>query len=336
MPAVERQKGFVFLLVIVVIAIITALWISSKHENVISFFKNEQIDADISGLERVKSRLLQFAVLQPEVYMTEEPSGDERDASDISSPGYFPCPDLNGDGILDNGAGYDETKCGGVDSVYVGGDATTGFVPMPNRDEGIGACNGSGVCVGYVPEEISTRNVYFGEKGRYFYFLDERFAFANPNYASPNFANRFAPLFPGCLEPSADDALCPSDQYTPRLTLNGQGGYVAVIIYPGKDGALDAVNNDGDSVFESNKSSLASSDNLDKAVGITYNQWLWAVGQRICKEYGRLRNVDVNREHWFNDYRDSSSTYVDPVSGATIANPNIGGSSWRSWGMVCQ
>lgn len=306
----KNQKGFVLLLVIVVVAIIAFLWLSTQHGSLISAFKNEQIDQDITELEDVKQRLLEFAVLQPEIFLTDT-AGAMQDNTQVPSPGYLPCPDLDGNGET-TGA---ESSCG---NPFVAGTPGTGYVPNPTSSVGLGTCDGSQICTGYVPSYISTRDIYFGPAGRYFYFLDERFSTQNPNYVNGGLL-RYAPL--NSDEFSVDDTDPDND---PSLRLNGIPGYIALIIDPGYDG-LDAENKDGDNDFVSGTDDLSQSENADKIVGITFDEWVSLVARRVCAEVGRYTGTDttgdytniVTPEHWFNDY-----------SAAT----NPGGGDWRNWG----
>lgn len=314
MNQVKTQKGFIFILVVVVVSIVTALWLSTKHQSFIGYFKSQSVDSDLEELNLVKERLLQFAVLQPEIFLTDS-GGVASDEDKIPSPGYFPCPDEDGDGTLSTA----ETSCfNEFDAAY---PIVTGFVPDPDSASGLGTCNGSSVCTGYVPKEISTRNFYFGEAGRYFYFLDERFVSQNPNYNTSSGEKRFAPLHPDVLNPDAG-------VLSPVLVLNGKPNYVVIIIDPGRDGLLDSENGDGDPDFAYNPSvlSVRESDNIDKVVGISYSEWLAWIARRVCAESGRYLGSDDDYEaistvkHWVKNYD------------VTI-NPR--GSNWEDWVSQC-
>ena len=317
------EKGYMLLLTAFVLLIIVSLWISTQNNYLISVFKDEQLQENMQELEAVKAKLLQFAVLQPEIYQTDT-TGSMQDETQIPAPGYFPCPDLDGDGSLNNA----ESSCGnpfnpGLDpSIVSDDDTSTGYVPNPSRVEGLGTCDGSSTCVGFVPSSISTRNFYFGEAGKFYYFLDERFSTQNPNYVNDNL-KRFAPLTPTEFDPQDTDI-----SNDPVLTLDGEAGYIAIIIDAGSDG-LDSSNKDGDYHFSSSGNSLQNADAIDKAVGITYNEWLSLMAHRVCAEKYRIEGLisgfsDINDpssiRHWYNDY-DSSS--------------NPGGGNWRTWGQVC-
>lgn len=316
---VHVQKGFALLLTAVVLVVIASLWLSTQHEYLFSVFKNEQLEENMDELEAVKTKLLQFAVLQPEIYKTDT-SGDMQDATQIPSPGYFPCPDLDGDGVLLG----TETSCG---NPWISGTGGTGYVPDPTSAVGLGTCNGSSICVGFVPSAITTRNFYFGEAGKFYYVLDERFSNQNPNYVNNNL-KRYAPLYPDNLVGDPATASNSLDPFEPILSLNGVGGYIALIIDPGTDG-LDSENNGADYIFSSSGTSLQNSEQTDRIVGITYNEWMSLVVHRVCVEQKRIEGkivdyVDIDDplpiKHWYNDYDLSS---------------NPGGGSWRTWGEVC-
>ncbi len=341
MPAVQRQKGFVFLLVIVVIAIIATLWLATKHQGLISAFKNEEIDESLMALKEVKRRLLEFSVLNPEIYLTTT-TGVLQGNDKVPAVGYFPCPDLDGDGLV---SGL-ESSCG---NPLISGNSASGFVPDPLSAIGLGSCTGGGsICTGYVPQEIDTRDVYFAPKKRYFYVLDERFSTQNVFYndISGVGPKRYAPLAPSRLEGDPASASSSLDSFDPILRLNEVGKYVALIIDAGDNG-LDAANNDGDNAFVSgrgNKYLKNASDEIvgvtydpddpdipgveydDQVVGITYNEWITLIAHRVCGEHDRFSGDAADfdavtvTEHWVKDYH---------------ATDNPLGSEWLSWGVAC-
>ncbi|MDG6774777.1 hypothetical protein QCB45_10575 [Thiomicrorhabdus sp. ZW0627] len=312
------------MLFIVVVVIVAALWVSTKHQSLISVFKNEELDQELYALKQVRKRLLNFATLQPEIYMTDSGSGNLEGSDKIPGVGYFPCPDLDGDGQT---TGV-EDNCGNPLLPASAEPQKTGFVPDPYLNVGLGSCNGAGVCTGYVPREISTYNIYFAPAGRYFYFLDERFSTQNTNYNNVGGVGpkRYAPLYPNRLGGDPLSATSSTDSFDPVLTLNGVGGYVAIIIDAGDDG-LDAANNDGDYNFVSGTPDLSDSEGADQIVGITYEDWIALMAHRVCVEKGRIEGVDADYTdidhalpHWYNDYN---------------ATTNPSGGNWRTWGIVC-
>lgn len=334
------QKGFIFLLTLVVIVLIALLWISTQHYSLISIFKTNDIQADASELELVKERLLEYAVLHPEIYTTDD-SNAYQNSEQIPAPGYFPCPDLDGSGDLVDA----ETSC--YNPFYPGAtvppdEDSTGFVP----DAGV---------VGYVPAFIGSHHVHFAEAGRYYYFLDERFANQNPHYVNDG-QLRYAPMnplqFTGDIADLPEGPLDPAapPPFEPVLTLNGKRGYIALIIDPGADGLLDTPNSqdtDGlvDRHFVSRASDLSDDPNTDKIVGITLQDLDNAINRRLCVErfrYEGLEYADADGDgvpdevnpftaiasdlkHWYNDY-----VYVP----SSLDN-NPGGADWRKTDLKC-
>lgn len=302
-----KQRGFSVLLVVLVVSIISLLWVSTQHQNIISMFKTKQIESDEYELKQVKNRLLTFAVLHSELYM-KKADGAFKDSADIPSPGYLPCPDFDGDGATDN-------PCG---NPYVAANPqTTGFVPASNdlySDSAI--CDGDPAtpCVGYVPSRIENRKFYFAKKASFYYFFDQRYSFNNTeNYATGNgYNDRFVPLSPETIDPTTGGY--------EGLVLNGNSGYIAIIIDAGMDNVLNPENSDGDNEFESNIKTIYNQETADQVVGITYDEWVWYVGQKICTDYDGLKEVDKNRPHWFNPYTTSNTL----------------GSNWRVWGGSCR
>lgn len=311
------------MLFIVVVVTIATLWLSTKHERIISFFKTNQIDIDLAELYKVKNRLLQYAVLQPEIYLTDA-GGALQESAVVPSPGYFPCPDLTGDGIA-------EGSCTNPLNLSAVNPDATGFLPDLSADL---------TALGYVPEKISTRQIYFGESRKFYYFLDERFSYNNGNYPNDTneTLNRYAPLYPGSLIGDVASATASTDPFMPVLTLDGVTGYIALIIDPGADGQLDPVNRDGDRDFVSIFSNLSDEPNADKIVGIDYTEWLSLMVHRVCVERVRIQGINFDGDssqeaaitdledigsatgHWFNDYN---------------AATNENGGNWREWGVVC-
>ncbi len=333
----NQQRGFIFLLTLVVIISIALLWISTKHHSLISIFKTNDIQADSYELESVKERLLEYAVLQPEIYTTND-SNAYQNSAQIPAPGYFPCPDLDGDGDLEGV----ETSCSNpfTDTTIQQID-NTGFVP----DAG---------AIGYVPSFIGSHHIYFAEAGRYYYFLDERFSAQN---SAPGNVNdglmRYAPMNPAQFVGAVSPVPASGEEFEPVLTLNGRRGYIALIIDPGADGSLDDANNVDatsglvDRFFVSRASDLSDDPNADKIVGITLQDLDNAINRRLCVErfrYEGFQYADQNGDgapdevnpftaiasdlkHWYNDY--VYTAHNDPAN-------NAGGADWRKTNLKCR
>lgn len=311
MDVCRKQNGFVLMLFIVVVFIVAALWIATQHQRIISLFKTDSYVSDEYELRLVKQRLLNFATLTTELYSTNA-SGNFKDSGDMPAPGYLPCPDLDGDGSLSTSG---EESCGNYE--FDPTDVNKVLVPRPNRSA-LGACNGVDYCVGYVPERLNNRNFYFAPAGKYYYFFDMRYAYLNTSLDTSKWDDIYTPLSP--VTPNGGSALNldPDVGDFKGLVLDGKSGYIAVIIDAGDDG-LNAENSDQDVVFESENTSIFNSDNSDKVIGITFDEWLLYVGNKICTQYDNFSHVSESRLHWFNGY--------------SITNKK--GSGWRQWGQLC-
>lgn len=299
----SSQKGYGLLLILAVILMVAGFVSSSYFKNLISYFSSKQLQLEVVQMQQVKERLLRFAVLQPEIYLTNSDS-QLLDASAVPAPGYFPCPDLDGDGFL-LGA---ETTCGNVYLPSASHPNQTGFVPDPLNNNGSFNCDGSVACMGYVPQKIVSRELYFAPAQRYFYVLDERFSFQN-GYHVNHGLKRFAPLSPSVFS-----------NRPARLYLNGVGDYVLLIIDAGKDG-LDAPNADGDYRFVSPGRTLDQDTGADKIIGVTFNEWRRLMTIRACLNFNRFHSSVNNyppliagNAHWLNSYH-------------SVNNPAGGG--WR-------
>ncbi|WP_319380842.1 hypothetical protein [Thiomicrorhabdus sp.] len=264
-----------------VLSVVASLMMFSNSSRWILAAQQSQQELRIHALSDAKKRLLAFAVLQPERYLTDN-SSNFQGAEQQPSPGYFPCVDLNGDGLLTGG----ETRCGRIFS----GVADSGFAPDPSRSGCL-----AHPCVGFLPGRIVTRHYYFSSDARFYYFVDERFVHSNPNYVNGQLY-RFAPLSPSSLDPSNAGRL-------PILSVNGISGYVAVLIDAGSDGLNDE-NRDGDYLFK--QGDEAEGALRDLVVGIHWeelSQWIQA---RICAEKERfnaaLPLASEEGMHWFKAY----------------------------------
>ncbi len=330
----SQQRGFIFLLTVVVIVIIAMLWISTKHQSLISIFKTNDIEADSYELASVKNRLLEYAVLQPEIYKTND-SNVYQSSEQIPAPGYFPCPDLDGDGDIEGA----ETSCSNpFTDTTVDPIDKTGFVP----DAGV---------VGFVPSFIGTHHVHFAEAGRYYYFLDERFSAQNSAPDNDNDSlKRYAPMNPTQFVGDVTPVPADGEPFEPVLTINGRRGYIALIIDPGADRSLDPNNADADRFFVSRTSDLSDDPNTDKIVGITLEELNNAINRRLCVERFRYEGLDYadkdgdglpdeinpftgiasDLRHWYNDYfyKMPNDPLIDPAN-------NPGGADWRKTNLKC-
>lgn len=314
------QKGFVSILLVAILTSVVALWVSTQHQSLISYFKTEQIDERYLALKSAKQKLLQFAILQPEIYQTNSDS-KLLPAGEVPSIGYFPCPDLDGDGRLL----VSETMCGRKYDATSPYPEKTGFAPDPERDEGVMDCNGSAPCMGFLPSIFKSRFVYFGPAKRFYFVLDERFAFQNPNYNSGE-SQYFAPLSKAEIDRQSQIA---TDPVPVGLSLDNTDGYVAILIDAGDDG-LNSENSDGDRFFRSAASSTSMKQvkEADLVLGISYQEWQKLVVRRLCVASQRWQGISAD----FERLKDSTPHWANPYN----ASINSYGSGIKSWVGSCQ
>lgn len=298
----SNQQGISSMLLVAIIATVVFLWIGMKQTTLLSLFKNSQLEGRMASLEAAKQKLFEFAILQPEIYMTNSDS-KLLPAGDVPAIGYFPCPDLDGDGRLLNF----ETMCGRQYDSHAANPEQTGFAPDPELSVGDENCDGSKACMGYLPSLFASRFFYFGEAKRFFYVLDERLAFQNPNYNSGS-SQYFAPLSSASLIAQAQNQSVPIG-----LTINGKEQFVAVLIDAGEDG-LSPENSDGDRHFEANGQGV-DYQNADLVLGVTFKEWQDLMMRRVCVERDRwlgrngFTNLSEDQSHWANDYDELDNPY---------------------------
>ena len=215
----SKQSGFAILMALLVLVLGVAAWYGS-----IGSLKSESMKSDaqadyVANLQHVKERMLAYAVLNPEIF--------DEGIGDTSNPGlgYFPCPDITGDGISDT-----TWRCSRASSLY---------------------------SIGWVPQKIIDRNFSFLsssqniENKRYWFAVDTRFLVDGIRFRYGAVSNRFAPL--NINTPSLVDASLPTPATNPNnpsycnqtpasnnapgcvspLTLDGNGDIVMVLFYAG-------------------------------------------------------------------------------------------------------
>ncbi|WP_321275985.1 hypothetical protein [Thiomicrorhabdus indica] len=314
----SKQMGVISSLLVSAVAIVVVLWVGSQQQELISIFKSKQIDQRFLAMKLAKQRLMQFAVLQPEIYQTNSDS-TLRPAGKMPSLGYFPCPDLDGDGLLLN----TESSCGNpYDSLAPNPDAT-GFVPDPELSSGGENCDGTSPCMGFLPSQFKSRFVYFGKPAKYYLVVDERFAYQSAYYNTGS-SQYFTPLSVDTIE-SASTPL--------GLSLDNTDGYIALLIDAGNNG-LSPENQDGDRFFISPSAPVAlsqSNDDSDLIVGITWEEWKLLIARRLCIEAMRWKGEGEftglsTEQHWAKSFNDS-----DP----TLPEYNPFGSGVESWVSSC-
>ena len=321
----SRQSGFVLLMLVVMLLVGATAYYTAFFRNDHYRHLSTRAYRTLDRLHELKRQLLTYAVFQPEIFTSDLVSNTVKNLAieDIPGPGYFPCPDDDGDGSLTGG----ETACG---NPRVMSDDHTGFD------------------YGFLPVYFRTRNFFLkgAAPGQFFYVVADRFVNSSGYYNNAT-THRYAPLNPTMSpsEPSSVGTALPVET-PPWIELNGMGDYVVLIIAPGSpqvfpDGdvqdrtlagkaksiianyldrrfdvsgqLIDGGNADG-SRFFFNHSAVDSTIN-DVIVGITFQEWQAAMQRRIKFERNRLCQIGVNAAHWFNAYD-------------SITNPS--GSNWRS------
>ncbi|MBO1926955.1 hypothetical protein J3998_05145 [Thiomicrorhabdus sp. 6S2-11] len=352
--SLTSQSGIAVILVVTVIAIVAALWISSKHGTIIGNFKSKEIESEFIELKQAKDRLMQFALLTPELYHLQSLSGFDEP---IIGPGYFPCPD--------GAVGGSVTEPVATDGIADWDTCSTGADPVGSI---VGDANM--LLWGYLPRiasNTSLGNLFaFGAERKLLYFVDRRFVLPSKDYGDNESlpatnatsvideTGRFAPLTPQTIAIGGSGS----------LTLNGATGIVAILVDPGSDNKLNEVTRvDGNFFYSIPNSSITSEDpTIDKLVVLTYEQnWLPLVARRVCRERARFTrnyagyidndNADSDNDETtdidpiYQGYSVDLSLDVDPVDGVINVddwkyaqnwffwegNPN----SWYEWSAVC-
>lgn len=154
----ETKQSGVALLVFVMALILGVSGVSAIYfVNVQKYNQIKRVMGDAAVLRQAKENLLDYAVMNPEIYATDD-DGDPQLMENIPGPGYLPCPDTNNSG-------------------------------SPNT-----ACGGGVVAMGRLPIRIGSRDVVFldddVDSSLIWYAVDERFVQNNANY----YEDRFSPL----------------------------------------------------------------------------------------------------------------------------------------------
>jgi len=351
-----QQSGFVILMGLLIIVLGAAAWYASTSGG-----KSAEMRADfqteyIAELQHVKERMLTYALLNPEIF-------DQGDTSN-PGPGYFPCPDITGDGDSDTGG-----DCSSSTSLYG---------------------------IGWVPQKIIDKRFSFLRSSqdyinkRYWFAVDTRFLVDGAKYSYGSVSNRFAPL--NINTPSLVDTTGASycdgttgnpvtSTCVPPLTLDGKEDIVMVLFYAGEslsEGLFNERNIDDKSAAERIEYFLeqpsmnvpASSDSLpavsghfiskgngvdpfnDYVIAITREEWNATMLSRVAKDINSNLTPDLcetpldpDERNWFEECRylgspppyDCSLIELDGGgmmgsmmgSGTPVAVENIEGQGWR-------
>lgn len=349
----SEQSGFVILMGLLIVVLGSAAWYASVGGGKTEEMRSElQVDHFLS-LEQVKERMFTYALLNPEIF----------DNGDVSNPGpgYFPCPDISGNGESDTGE-----DCSRSSSLYG---------------------------IGWVPQKISSKHFSFlptnqwVDNKRYWFAVDTRFMVDGSKYSYGMISNRFAPLT--IDTPSLVDTTGASNCDVPPvsatcvapLTLDGKGDIVMVLFYAGDSLAekhQEKRRADSKSALlkieyyleQPSMSVPASSDGLpavsghfisegngddkfnDRVIAITREEWNAVMLSRVAKdENGNLVpdlcEIDLDVENntkgsWFDDCRHSGSAPPYPCTNISMGmgmgmgmgslSPvvNLEGQGWRT------
>ncbi len=186
----SSQSGFIMMMLLVIMVVGAGVYFSKFAENKLFQGQSAQVKAELAELEDIKQRLLLYAVLHPEIYATDASvSYIYYEAYRVPGPGYFPCPDTDGNGVV-------ESSCS--------------------------ASAGSFFVEGYLAPIIKSRNFFFTtshQSQQYHFVVLEQMVHQNPNYTNTingTNLNRFAPLNSSFASANL-------------LSLNGRANYAVLI-----------------------------------------------------------------------------------------------------------
>lgn len=288
----SKQEGFMVLLIMLMLVLGAAVWFGTISSLRAQHMQIEMHDEHIRELHQIKQKMLAFAVMQPEVYYTEASGSPNFDQ--IPGPGYFPCPDTDGDGLPNNGP---SSPCGSNDGFV------TGIVPIKSSDNRYTFINS--------PEDSSL----------YWFSIDSRFVTSN-SVSSHRFLplNLVSPANANLTVDGRDDIVMVL--FYAGDPLAGQNrSSVAQNAY------LDQGNADNNSAFFTKDGNSYVFN--DYVISITLDEWRAAILSRVSKDVTsddnddgfaddengdglpdreqnkvadlcKSKNVRDNENHWFN------------------------------------
>lgn len=313
-PVKSKQFGFVVLMSLLLLVVGASIWFVTSGNIRSETIKLSNQSKHISDLQKIKERMLTYAVLQPELFAT----GFILGSTFIPGPGYFPCPDTSNDA-----AGEMDASCGN--------DVTNNVV------------------VGMIPNKDTARFFTFNsnprEQARYWMALDPRYAVVNTAYnnvGGSGFAvQRYAPLN------SNDPSLA-------SLTLDGVGDYVMVLMYSGEplagqnqantggtvDNFLELENSNGNTNFIS----VGPNRRLfnDYVIGITREEWRAVMLSRVTDDINQDDVPDlcvslneptlgvVDTPHWFEACNSLTPVGANCPTELAFDDNNPLGQNWRA------
>lgn len=312
----RRQSGFIILMGMLLLVLGAGVWFGTLGNLKSNTLKIQHNIKFHEQLKLIKQRMINYAVLHPEIYS---------DATAEPGPGYFPCPDLNGDGSAASSCG----SPGSEDQLFV---------------------------YGMVPYRIGGRDFTFIDSDldnrMFWYAVDARFVNNSQVYTS-YLNNRFAELNTNLSNEVVDK----DSNLTSPFTLDGRDEIVMVLFYAGEaignqvrpltpsytdyDEFLEQVAiTDGLTVEF--KSVDVANDFNDYVIAITRAEWEAAMLSRVSHDADEDGSADfcsalVSTDvHWFNECVYNSPSNAPGFSctyDAAAANDNIAGQNWR--GIVC-
>jgi hypothetical protein len=262
-----KQQGFLTLIMsFLLVSSVTVLMYFDWKSFRLDLHWSPYLERDLQ-LELSKDRLLNFALLHSEIYLTNT-AGELIDPMDQVSIGYLPCPDFNGDGWLLGS----ETSCQPeVGEFFIGQISSS-------------SCHAN--CMGWLPSQIRSRHLYFGPEKRFYYVLHPALSYLNYQYSQ----DRFTPLTPDTLGTLINQN---------SLEVDGKSGFVMVLIDAGEDG-LSTFHQTHDARFQNQLSTQASAHDADRVVGLHIEDWTQQMIQKIC-HYKQLPHNLSAWQKWFEE-----------------------------------
>lgn len=307
-----KQQGFIILMGMLALVLGAAVWFGTLGNVRSNTMMLVNEDSNIAQLNKVKQKMLAYAVLHPEIY---------DDSTNVPGPGYFPCPDENGDGNSDTNCDVDSS---GTNRLFV---------------------------LGKVPYKIGTRYFTFldskFDNSNFWYAVDARFVNSSTRYATST-SQRFSSLNMSISSEVTDDA---GNNVFP-LTLDGKEDVVMVLFYAGEplSGQSRPSNAYSDYIEQLTVTEGLSLDFRsvglnslvfnDYVIAITRSEWQSAVLSRVSQDLAPedsvpdLCTLPATDVSWFNECI-YTGTNIPPFTCTYSAtgSDNITGQNWRA--LIC-
>ncbi len=230
----KRERGYIVIFLALSLVIMTFLAVDLTDSS-LSAQRAKYRDTD-ADLERLEAAKQQLLAFTAltPVIYATNADGTLTDNDKIPGPGYFPCPDINQDGAQ-------EPDCGGT--------ATAPYV------------------AGQLPIKNATRNFTFdplaiSDNTIIQYTVSDPFVYQSNRYNTTENPSIYTPLNSTTVNT------------LPTLSINGQSGFVVVLLLPGQDGTIAATNQ--------NTTSFTTVNNDDLILGITTAEWQTAAQTSAC------------------------------------------------------